>query len=313
MNEVHQSTRNRDAQHSGSDESIGYTQPMNSPEQSGAGPRHVDDVVRIQSHERPFSIYDANAPDWRIWFGTTITVLWLILLSIYVSGTVGWANIPHAPIETVGNFLEGAFAPLAFLWLVIGYFLQKKELAQNTDAIKMQYIEIQKSAAQAEIQSEAIKASELHARKESFLRIADSVRIQLGAIVGFLYLSSQATDSAEGHVSQDRIATLWSEMNQRDPEVFSRAMLQLQFRSSERYCYKLFYGTPIRTRHCENFIFNFERLIKVAEESDAEGMIRDSLLGSAHGFIYDRMIRYRDEPPEGMRYRVYDFNPDTND
>ena len=43
-------------------------------------------------------------------------------------------------METLGNFLEGAFAPLAFLWLVIGYFLQKKELVQNTTAIKMQYV-----------------------------------------------------------------------------------------------------------------------------------------------------------------------------
>ncbi len=54
---------------------------------------------------------------------------------------------------------------------------------QNTNAIKMQYVEIQKSAAQSEIQSKAIKASELHARKESFLRIAESVKQQLGFIM----------------------------------------------------------------------------------------------------------------------------------
>lgn len=97
----------------------------------------------------------------------------------------------HARIDIMSSFLEGAFAPLAFLWLGIGYFLQKKELIQNTNAIKMQYIEIQKTAAQAEIQSHAIKATELHARKESFLRIADSVKQQLGTIMGYLFLSSQ--------------------------------------------------------------------------------------------------------------------------
>jgi len=267
---------------------------------------------KIRGRETPLSMFDSNAPDWRIWMGVSVTTLWLIMLSIYISSTVGWGNIGKAPIEQLGNFLEGAFAPLAFLWLVIGYFLQKKELMQNTNAIKMQYIEIQKSAAQAEIQSHAIKATELHARKESFLRIAESVKQQLGFIMGFLYLSSQGAGGS-GVVSEDKIASLWSAMNQKDPEVFSRSMMQIHFLNGEIYAYKLFYGTAIRTRHCENFIFNFERLIKVADECDDDGMIRDSLLGSANGFIFNRMIKFRDSPPSRFTYGNFDFDPDSFD
>ncbi len=81
---------------------------------------------KISGRETPFSMFDSSAPDWRIWMGVSITTLWLIMLSIYVNGTVGWGNIGESPIEQLGSFLEGAFAPLAFLWLVIGYFLQKK-------------------------------------------------------------------------------------------------------------------------------------------------------------------------------------------
>ena len=132
-----------------------------------------------------------SGPDWRIWLGLSVTTTWLVLLSLYVANTIGWTNIGNEPIQPLGNFLEGAFAPLAFLWLVIGYFLQKKELMQNTDAIKMQYVEIQKSAEQAVIQTEAIRASEMHARKQSFLQTAESVKQQLGAISAFLFLSSQ--------------------------------------------------------------------------------------------------------------------------
>ena len=131
--------------------------------------------------EQPFRMPGTSmGPDWRIWMGLTVTIVWLVTLSLYVQVSIGWSNIKDAPIEIVGNFLEGAFAPLAFLWLVIGYFLQKKELMQNTDAIKMQYVEIQKSAEQAVIQSEAIKASEMHARKQSFVQISEIVRQQLG-------------------------------------------------------------------------------------------------------------------------------------
>ena len=264
-------------------------------------------------HEEPFRMNTgANSPDWRIWLGLSLTTTWLILLSLYISHTVGWRNIADLPIETLGNFLEGAFAPLAFLWLVIGYFLQKKELMQNTDAIKMQFVEIQKSADQAVIQSEAIRASESHARKQSFLHIAESVKQQLGAIAAFLFLSSQG-GSGSGVVTQEEIGNLWGSLNNTDPEGFSRTLLQLSFVHGEKYAYKLLYGTEIRTRHCDSFIFNFERLLTEAKSSDTSGLISDALLGTAHGRLYQRMIDYRNNPPAGITFGVYDFDPDSTE
>ena len=268
--------------------------------------------VHLSAPEKPLSFISPSAPDWRIWFGLSVTVIWLALLTSYVSSTIGWRQLAVVPIEQLGGFLEGAFAPLAFLWLVIGYFLQKKELLQNTDAIKMQYVEIQKSAAQAEIQSDAIRASERHARRESFLRIAESVKQQLGAIMGFLFMSSQGS-IGKGVVSNEKVAQIWRKMSQNDPEVFSRSMMEIQMLHGRRYAYKVFHGTAIRSRHSESFIFNFERLIKAAEECDDDGMIRDSLLGSAHGFVYQRMTELLDDPPEGFTPGVYDFDPDTTD
>jgi hypothetical protein len=260
--------------------------------------------------EEPFSAFSTGA-DWRVWFGIVISFIWLGLLALYVSAQVGWAEIGNTPLETLGGFLEGAFAPLAFLWFVLAFFSQQKELSQNTAAIKMQYIEIQRSAEQAEIQSEAIRASEQHARRESFLRIAESVSSQLGAIMGFLYISSQSAGGS-GQVPDDQIAPLWASLS-RDPEGFSRQLLQLTYAHSPRYAYKLLWGTPVRTRHTENFMFNFERMIRAAEECDDDGMIRDSLLGSAHGYLYDRMVTFRDNPPAGFRLGVYDFDPDEID
>ena len=263
--------------------------------------------------EEPFRLHGAGSgSDWRIWFGVGITVTWLVVLSLYIAHSVGWSNIGNQSIEIVGTFLEGAFAPLAFLWLVIGYFLQKKELMQNTDAIKMQYIEIQKSADQAVIQSEAIRASEMHAHKQSFLQIAESVKQQLRAIAAFLFLSSQGA-SATGLVSEERISELWGSLNNTDPEGFSRSMLQIRFTQGTRYAYKLLYGTPIRTKHCENFIFNFEWLLQTATDSDENLMIRDALIGSAHGRLYSWMIDYREKPPEGFTYSLFDFDPDSID
>lgn len=272
----------------------------------------LDSESGSNESEKPFSVLSEENADWRIWFGLTVSSCWLIMLSIYISGSIGWRNISSAPIETLGAFLEGAFAPLAFLWLVIGYFLQQKELSHNTEAIIMQHAEIQKSADQAVIQAVAIQASELHARRESFLKIAESVKQQLGAILGFLYISSQG-QTGSGLVSSERLSELWSKMGKNDPEVFARSLLELLASRGETYAYKVLYGTPIRTKHCETFSFSFERLLNGAKECDEGGMILDSVLGSAQGYVYSRMLTLKETPPSGFAFGVYDFDPDTLD
>ena len=82
---------------------------------------------------------------WVIRAGLWGSVLWLVFLVAYISNSTGWFNLFNAPMDTLGSFLEGAFAPLAFLWFVLGYFTQQKELSQNTEAIKLQHQEMQKT------------------------------------------------------------------------------------------------------------------------------------------------------------------------
>ena len=136
---------------------------------------------------------------------------------------------------------------------------------------------------------------------------------QLGAISAFLFLSSQGGARDNGLVSQERIGELWGSLNNTDPEGFSRWLLQQRFAKGEHYAYKLLYGTEIRTRHTDNFIFNFERLLKNVIEADEGGLINDALLGSAHGRLYLWMTLYKGSPPAGFTFGVYDFDPDTID
>ena len=61
--------------------------------------------------------------------------------------------------------------------------------------------------------------------------------------------------------------------------------------------WKLFYGTPIRKQHCENYIRSFERLLRSAAGCDPENMIVDALHGNAQGRLYRVMCELRDAPP----------------
>ena len=105
-----------------------------------------------------------------------------------VAGTFGWGNFMRMPLGDLGDFLGGAFAPLAFLWLVLGLFLQQRELGANNRAIQRQYEIMQRTAEHAEIQSRAIAANELHARQDTFIDVARLVMNQLEVIAGMLFL-----------------------------------------------------------------------------------------------------------------------------
>ncbi|WP_210459077.1 hypothetical protein [Pantoea ananatis] len=48
----------------------------------------------------------------------------------------------------LGDTLAGIFSPVAFFWLVLGFFQQQTELQQNTKALQMQATELQQSVEQ---------------------------------------------------------------------------------------------------------------------------------------------------------------------
>jgi len=54
-------------------------------------------------------------------------------------------------LNEIGDLAAGVFGPLAFLWLILGYLQQGKELKASTDALKLQAKELNNSVAQQEM------------------------------------------------------------------------------------------------------------------------------------------------------------------
>jgi len=240
---------------------------------------------------------ESAGTDWRVFLGLALTISWILLGVVYIALTIGWGSFLSQSIGDVGQFLEGAFAPIAFLWLVLGLFLQQTELAQNNEAIRKQYEALQRTAEHAETQARAISANELHARQDTFIELAKLVGQQLEVISGLLFLSSQGPPG-EGAVSDEEMDALWGRAGSGESGVFSRRLIGLRFSlGGVKEASDLFWGTPIRRRHSESFIQSFERLVHSAEDCDPDGMIVDALHGSAHGRIYRVMRELR---PEGV-------------
>lgn len=221
--------------------------------------------------------------DWRIWLGIVLSIIWIVGGIWFVNRIIVADPGQTDSLDAVGSFLEGVFAPLAFLWLVLGMFIQQRELADNTEAIL-------RTAEQSEKQTLAIAATEMNARQETFFTIADGVKNQLGGISGMLLMSSVGP-AGSGRIDREQFDGFFSQAAKGDSGVFSRQFISLDF-EAEGGLTEALYGTELRRRHTDNYRKTFARLCRLASNCDVDGIIEDSLMQTAHGLLYQRMVSH---------------------
>ena len=105
-----------------------------------------------------------------VWVG--VTVAYVVGILVLWGGKI-WALAPNE----VGDFLAGVFTPAAFLWLIIGYFMQQKELSLQREELRHQREELtltrDKLGEQVKLSSEQVEADRqrslpiLHLRSNS--------------------------------------------------------------------------------------------------------------------------------------------------
>ena len=75
-------------------------------------------------------------------FKRVIGITLVILLTLLYIGTIFclrggevWRLLWYGELNELGDFFAGVFSPVAFLWLIYGYFLQRKELKHTRKAL----------------------------------------------------------------------------------------------------------------------------------------------------------------------------------
>ena len=131
----------------------------------------------------------------------------------------------------------------------------------------------------------------MNARQETFFKIAENVKHQLGGISGMLYTSGLGPPGS-GRFDRDQMDEYFNQMAAGDCEVFARMFISMDF-LDEGGLGELMYGTEIRIRHSHNFKHTFERLCRLAKNCDVDGIIEDSLMQSAFGLLYLRVLEHR--------------------
>lgn len=114
--------------------------------------------------------------------GIVISVAWLTFMGLLLYSK--WPSTSSLPLNEWGDFFAGMMAPLAFLWLVLGYIQQGEELRLNTDALIAQQTELKRQVAetaalvaQSERQAAAAESLALATMSES-QRIALKEKIE---------------------------------------------------------------------------------------------------------------------------------------
>ena len=217
--------------------------------------------------------------DWRVVFGITLTATWIGAGLLYLIGKVGFFQFVNLPTGEIGSFLEGAFAPLAFLWLVIGHFMQQSEISANTKAVQLQ--------------EQSAKRQELHSQRNTYFKLMNLVQDQLGSIAGFHYISV-CGETGTGEVSAQEYANMRADSANGDSALFVRKLVSLcsSYTNQPEKLEEVLFGTEIRKRHSTNFTDIFSKLLASARAIDHDDMVENALLyGSASGMLY-RIIRH---------------------
>ena len=108
-------------------------------------------------------------------FGFVASIAWLVVVGLYAANSP--TNLFALDPNEFGDFLAGAFAPLAFLWLVLGFLQQGEELRYSSRALYLQGEELRNSVEQQKALVETTK-EQLDLEREAFLSLLGQRRTQ---------------------------------------------------------------------------------------------------------------------------------------
>lgn len=80
------------------------------------------------------------------YIGLSLTIVWLALVLIWWKNDA--ADVRSLSPNEFGDFLGGTFAPIAFLWLVLGFWQQGRELRNSAETLWLQMEELRNSVEQ---------------------------------------------------------------------------------------------------------------------------------------------------------------------
>ncbi len=140
--------------------------------------------------------------DKRFRFGFLVSVVWVLAIGALLVARRADA-LAMKPNEW-GDFFAGVFAPLAFLWLVLGYIQQGEELKLSTRALLLQAKELKNSVEQ---QRALVEVSRLQVESEREALAYERALREQAALPHILVASSGGSFRGDGSANYNLVFT----------------------------------------------------------------------------------------------------------
>ena len=106
-----------------------------------------------------------------IWVISGVSVLYIAII-FFFRGSDAWGLLTTGELNELGDFLAGFFTPLAFGWLIYGYFLQSSELSLQRKELELTREQLGK---QTELLQEQVTADYQDSIPHLTIRIVRSI------------------------------------------------------------------------------------------------------------------------------------------
>ena len=125
--------------------------------------------------------------------GLIWTKIYIISLigGIPILAYFGVIKLEAIKLNEVGDFLAGAFGPLALIWVVLGFFQQGEELRNSVEALKLQAEELRNSVEQQKELVEVSQDTLNLQRKLAQDQIFENIRLKKPSIRSTFGLTTQ--------------------------------------------------------------------------------------------------------------------------
>ncbi|WP_430395491.1 hypothetical protein [Ferrovibrio sp.] len=199
--------------------------------------------------------------------GVIASVFWLTVGLGYAWVYFGWEKFWCLKPNELGDFFAGLSAPLAFLWLVLGYMQQGEEIKETRVEIKRQ--------------ADSIAANESHARRDTFFKFAELITEQLMSLAFTMALSKTNRDNKER----------WMAAALSDRNIPFNLMLDVLHdrRKTEDWINRV--GSWNASTMANRYKDRYEVLAKEAEKCDPDKVIRSAYNDSSMGQLYVALCR----------------------
>lgn len=195
--------------------------------------------------------------------GWAITLLYSFV--VVHLGWGRWSGLSELPLNELGDVFAGVAAPLAFIWLVLGFYQQGTELRNSTRAIQLQVSEMQENSAHQRSIADTGKAVMLAEHlprlglKSKELSSSDGyvyVEFYLRNVGGYAESILIDWEGREYEFAKDRVESL-----SRGETV---SLGELKFTQSEEFSVQLVYADAFGTPH--------QKVVKVCIDRNSDGL-----------------------------------------